>query len=64
VPTKLIPKAIAGTGLVSYVPVSKFADGLPPYRLEDILTRDEQHGEPMRFVTIRRQGAPILCRLV
>jgi transposase len=39
VPTKPIPGGIAGAGLVSFVVVSKFADHLPLYRLEDILTR-------------------------
>jgi transposase len=39
VPHKPIPGGIAGPGLVSYVLVSKFADHLPLYRLEDILTR-------------------------
>jgi len=40
VPPKPIPGGIAGTGLVSYVVVSKFADHLPLYRLEDILLRN------------------------
>ena len=39
VPPKPIPGGIAGPGLVSFVVVSKFADHLPLYRLEDILTR-------------------------
>jgi transposase len=39
VPPKPIPGGIAGAGLVSFVLVSKFADHLPLYRLEDILTR-------------------------
>jgi transposase len=39
VPPKPIPGGIAGAGLVSFVIVSKFADHLPLYRLEDILTR-------------------------
>jgi transposase len=39
VPPKPIPGGIAGPGLVAYVLVSKFADHLPLYRLEDILTR-------------------------
>ena len=34
-----MPGGIAGAGLVSFVLVSKFADHLPLYRLEDILTR-------------------------
>jgi transposase len=39
VPPKPIPGGIAGAGLVSFVIVSKCADHLPLYRLEDILTR-------------------------
>jgi transposase len=39
VPPKPIPGGIAGAGLVSFVIVSKLADHLPLYRLEDILTR-------------------------
>jgi transposase len=39
VPPKPIPGGIAGAGLVSFVIVSKFADHLPLYRLEDILMR-------------------------
>ena len=39
VPPKVVPRGIAGPGLVSYVLVSKFADHLPLYRLEDILFR-------------------------
>jgi transposase len=39
VPPKPISGGIAGAGLVSFVVVSKFADHLPLYRLEDILTR-------------------------
>ena len=39
VPPKPVPGGIAGAGLVSFVVVSKFADHLPLYRLEDILTR-------------------------
>jgi transposase len=39
VPPKPIPGGIAGPGLISYVVVSKFADHLPLYRLEDILVR-------------------------
>jgi transposase len=41
VPPKPIPGGIAGAGLVSFVVVSKFADHLPLYRLEDILTRHD-----------------------
>jgi transposase len=39
VPPKPIPGGMAGPGLVAFVVVSKFADHLPLYRLEDILTR-------------------------
>jgi transposase len=39
VPPKPVPGGIAGPGLVAYVLVSKFADHLTLYRLEDILTR-------------------------
>jgi transposase len=39
VPPKPIPGGIAGPGLVAFVVVSKCADHLPLYRLEDILTR-------------------------
>ena len=45
VPPKPIPGGIAGAGLVAFVVVSKFADHLPLYRLEDILTR---HGVFLR----------------
>jgi transposase len=39
VPPKPVPGGIAGAGLIAFVVVSKFADHLPLYRLEDILTR-------------------------
>jgi transposase len=39
VPPKPVPGGIAAAGLVAFVVVSKFADHLPLYRLEDILTR-------------------------
>jgi transposase len=39
VPPKPVPGGIGGAGLVSFVIVSKFADHLPLYRLEDILMR-------------------------
>jgi hypothetical protein len=39
VPPKPTPGGMAGPGLVAFVIVSKFADHLPLYRLEDILTR-------------------------
>ena len=43
VPPKPVPGGIAGPGLIAYVLVSKFADHLPLYRLEDILTRHGVH---------------------
>ena len=43
VPPKPIPGGIAGPGLVAYILVGKFADHLPLYRLEDILTRHGVH---------------------
>jgi transposase len=43
VPPKPVPGGIAGPGLVSFVLVSKFADHLPLYRVEDILTRHGVH---------------------
>jgi transposase len=43
VPPKPIARGIAGPGLVAYVLVGKFADHLPLYRLEDILTRHGVH---------------------
>ena len=39
VPPKPVPGGMAGPGLVAFVVVSKFADHLPLYRLEDILMR-------------------------
>jgi transposase len=39
VPPKPVPGGIAGPGLIAFVVVSKFADHLPLYRLEDILMR-------------------------
>ncbi len=39
VPPKPTPSGMAGPGLVAFVVVSKFADHLPLYRLEDILMR-------------------------
>jgi transposase len=39
VPPKPTPGGMAGPGLVAFVVVSKFADHLPLYRLEDILMR-------------------------
>ena len=43
VPPKITPGGMAGPGLVAFVVVSKFADHLPLYRLEDILTRHGVH---------------------
>jgi transposase len=43
VPPKPFAGSIAGPGLVAYVLVGKFADHLPLYRLEDILTRHGVH---------------------
>jgi transposase len=39
VPPRPTPGGMAGPGLAAFVVVSKFADHLPLYRLEDILTR-------------------------
>jgi transposase len=39
VPPKPTPRGMGGPGLAAFVVVSKFADHLPLYRLEDILTR-------------------------
>jgi transposase len=49
VPPKPVPGGIAGAGLVSFVLVSKFADHLPLYRLEDILFR---HGVSLSRSTL------------
>jgi transposase len=49
VPPKPVPGGIAGPGLVAFVVVSKFADHLPLYRLEDILTR---HGVTLARSTL------------
>jgi transposase len=49
VPPKPVPGGIAGPGLVSFVLVSKFADHLPLYRLEDILFR---HGVSLSRSTL------------
>jgi transposase len=43
VPPKPTSGGMAGPGLVAFVVVSKFADHLPLYRLEDILTRHGVH---------------------
>jgi transposase len=49
VPPKPVPGGIAGPGLVSFVLVSKFADHLTLYRLEDILFR---HGVSLSRSTL------------
>lgn len=49
VPPKPVSRGIAGAGLVSFVLVSKFADHLPLYRLEDILFR---HGVSLSRSTL------------
>ena len=49
VPPKPVPGGIAGAGLVSFVLVSKFADHLTLYRLEDILFR---HGVSLSRSTL------------
>ncbi len=38
-PPQIIPKGIATPGLVAYIAVSKYADGLPLYRQENIFSR-------------------------
>ncbi len=39
IPTQIIPKSIATPGLLAYVAVSKYMDGLPLYRLEKLFER-------------------------
>jgi transposase len=63
VPPKPVPGGIAGPGLVSFVLVSKFADHLPLYRLEDILFR---HGVAIARSTLCdwvRNAAELLAPL-
>ena len=63
VPPKPVPGGIAGAGLVSFVLVSKFADHLPLYRLEDILFR---HGVSLSRSTLCdwvRNAAMVLAPL-
>jgi len=63
VPPKPVPGGIAGPGLVSFVVVSKFADHLPLYRLEDILFR---HGVSLSRSTLCdwvRNAAAVLAPL-
>jgi transposase len=38
-PPRLVSRCIAGAGVLAHVVVSKFAEHLPLYRLEDISTR-------------------------
>ena len=38
-PTQALPKTNASAGLAAFITVSKYADGLPLYRLEGILAR-------------------------
>ncbi len=38
-PAQIIPKGIATPGLIAYIAVSKYADGLPLYRQEKIFSR-------------------------
>jgi len=40
-PAKPIPKGIATAGLLSFVAISKYQDGLPLYRIENILQRNK-----------------------
>ena len=39
VPLRPIPKSIAGAGLLAFILISKYCDGLPLYRLSEILQR-------------------------
>lgn len=41
VPVKPIPKGIATAGLLSFIAISKYQDGLPLYRIENILQRNK-----------------------
>lgn len=42
-PPALLPRCLAGPGLLAYIAVSKYADHLPLYRLEHILARHGLH---------------------
>jgi transposase len=48
-PAELLPKCIAGPGLLAHVLVSKYHDHLPLHRLEGIL---ERHGVPLSRSTL------------
>ena len=63
VPAKPIPGGIAGPGLVSFVLVGKFADHLPLYRLEDILTRHGVHLARSTLCDWVRNAADLLAPL-
>jgi transposase len=63
VPPKPVPGGIAGPGLVSFVLVSKFADHLPLYRLEDILTRHGVHLARSTLCDWVRNAADLLAPL-
>jgi transposase len=63
VPPKPVPGGIAGPGLVSFVLVSKFADHLPLYRLEDILTRHGVHLSRSTLCDWVRNAADLLAPL-
>jgi transposase len=62
-PPKPVPGGIAGPGLVSFVLVSKFADHLPLYRLEDILTRHGVHLSRSTLCDWVRNAAELLAPL-
>jgi transposase len=64
VPPKPIPGGIAGPGLVAHVLVSKFADHLPLYRLEDILIRHGVHLSRSTLCDWVRNAADLLGPLV
>ena len=44
-PAKPIPKWIATAGLLAFIAVSKYQDGLPLYRIENILQRNKVYLE-------------------
>jgi transposase len=63
VPPKPVPGGIAGPGLVAFVIVSKFADHLPLYRLEDILFRHGVHLSRSTLCDWVRNAADLLLPL-
>lgn len=63
VPPKPTPGGIAGPGLVAFVLVGKFADHLPLYRLEDILTRHGVHLARSTLCDWVRNAADLLAPL-